>query len=298
MYLFRKLSFFLMASAICLGLVVSVYQPAAAAESSPQNCTRWHTVKKGEYLSMIAETYDTTWLSIAQINNLSNPSLIFPDQKLCIFQSGSVPSSPTGAPSTSGSIYAVSVKEDQSVTLQGKNLSANTAYKVNLGKYKSYPYSNFLVGSVNTDKSGAFKATYTIPKQLYDVMKVNVSVTSPRGATTSNWFINATSSGNTGGIGSPVFGLTVTAVKKGEWVKISTKNLPANVSFHVYLNKYGATSKKAVMVGMLRDSKGGSVTATFEIPDSIQDKSQLQIIAFNNPIDVTAEAVFFNKTRN
>jgi LysM repeat protein len=298
MYLFRKISFFLMATAICVGLVLTVYQPVAAAESSQQNCTRWHTVKKGEYLSMIAETYDTTWFSIAQINNLSNPSLIFPDQKLCIFQSGTAPSSPTGTPSSSGSVNAVRVKEDQSVTLQAKNLSANTTYKVYLGKYKSYPYSNFLVGSVNTDKSGAFNTTYTIPKQLYDVMKVKVSVTSSRGATTSNWFINATSSGNTGGTGSPVFGLTVTAVKKGEWVKISTKNLPANVSFHVYLNKYGATSKKAVMVGMLRDSKGGSITATFDIPDSIQDKPQLEIIAFNNPIDVSAEAVFSNTTKN
>lgn len=297
MYLFRKLSFVLMAFAICFGLAVNVYQPVGAAESSPQNCTRWHTVKKGEYLSMIAETYDTTWYSIAQINNLSNPSLIFPDQKLCIFQSGSVPSSPTGTPSSSASIYAVSVKEDQSVTLQGKNLSDSTTYKVYLGKYKSYPYSNFLVGSVITDKSGAFKATYMIPKQLYDVMKVHVNVTSPRGVTTSNWFINATSTGNTGGIGSPVFSLTVTAVKKGEWVKISTKNLPANVSFHVYLNKYGATSKKAVMVGMLRDSKGGSVTATFDIPDSIQDKPQLEIIAFSNPIDVSAKAVFSNTTK-
>lgn len=44
----------------------------------------WHTVTSGETLSAIASEYDTNWKSIADLNGLSNPNLIFPGQKLKI----------------------------------------------------------------------------------------------------------------------------------------------------------------------------------------------------------------------
>lgn len=42
----------------------------------------WHTVASGENLSSIAEKYGTSWRSIADLNGLSNPNLIYPGQKL------------------------------------------------------------------------------------------------------------------------------------------------------------------------------------------------------------------------
>ena len=42
----------------------------------------YHTVKAGETLSSIANKYGTTWQTLAQINNLSNPNLIHVGQRI------------------------------------------------------------------------------------------------------------------------------------------------------------------------------------------------------------------------
>ncbi|SHJ36177.1 Lyzozyme M1 (1,4-beta-N-acetylmuramidase), GH25 family [Clostridium cavendishii DSM 21758] len=47
----------------------------------PQNT---YTVKPGDTLSSIAQMYGTTWQHLAEINNLSNPDLIYPGQVLII----------------------------------------------------------------------------------------------------------------------------------------------------------------------------------------------------------------------
>jgi LysM repeat protein len=298
MNLIKRTTLFLMAITISIGLISTAYQPVTAAVVEPQNCTRWHTVQRGEYLAIIANQYDTSWRTLVEINGLKDPSLVFSGQKLCIFLSGTSSNPPTNVTtnSSSASVFASSVKEDQSVTIQGKNLSANSRYSVYLGKYKADPVYKILVGSVITDKNGSFKGTYKIPKKLYDVLKIRISATNQRGVSTSNWFINATSSGYTGGISSPELSLAIQSVKKGVRVKIVTTNLPTNVSFNVYMKKDGAPQQKAVIVGKLRAPKGGSVVATFDIPDSIQDRPKLEIFAVNNALGMMAEAIFDNKT--
>lgn len=46
--------------------------------------TIYHTVEHGEYLSLIASRYGVTVISICQLNNISNPDLIYAGQKLKI----------------------------------------------------------------------------------------------------------------------------------------------------------------------------------------------------------------------
>lgn len=46
--------------------------------------TKTHIVKSGEFLAAIAKRYDTTWQEIAEKNNLKNPNLIIPGQKLIV----------------------------------------------------------------------------------------------------------------------------------------------------------------------------------------------------------------------
>jgi LysM repeat protein len=294
----KKVFLILITICISTGLLVSTFQPVSAAVKTPEKCTRWHTVQKGEYLSKIADQYDTNWYTLAEINQLTNPSLVFAGNKLCIFHSDFSGSSPVYTPTTTtqASVVATSVKEDQAVTLQGKNLVADARYVISLGKYKNIQEIGYSVGSVYTNKDGAFTITVTIPKKLYDVLKIRASLTDKLGKTTSNWFINTTSKGNTGGIGTSDLNIDIQSVKKGNWVKIETENLPANVSFNVYINRSGANENKAIYVGILRDSKGGKVLATYEIPAKIQDRSKLEIFAVNKGLDMEAEAVFDNKT--
>ena len=296
MNLKSKITLVLVAVSLSFGMLPMTYQPVSAQIVSPQTCTRWHTVQRGEYLVKIAELYETNWYTIAAINKLENPNLIFQGQRLCVIDKGFSVNPPTINPviSSGAAVVATAVKEDQAVTLQGKNLAADTRYGVYLGKYKADPFDRLLVGSILTDKSGSFKATYDIPKKLYDVLKIRVSITNPKGVSSYNWFINATSSSYTGGIGSPELSLSVQAVNKSDWVKVSTNNLPANVTFNVFMNKHGATEKKAILVGTLHDAKGGSVVATYDIPDSFQDLSKLEIYAVNNALDMTVYATFNN----
>ncbi len=171
----KQVLLILTAISISIGLVLSTNQPAFAAVKTPEKCTRWHTVQKGEYLSKIADQYDTNWYTLAEINQLANPSLIFAGNKLCIFHSDFSGSSPVDTPTTStkASVVATSVKEDQAVTLQGKNLVADARYNVSLGKFKNDQEIGYSVGSVYTNKDGAFTTTVTIPKKLYDVLKIS-----------------------------------------------------------------------------------------------------------------------------
>lgn len=298
MKLIKNTTLLLMAITISIGLVITTSQPVSAAVEEPQKCTRWHTVNKGEYLSMIAEQYETNWYSLVEINQLTNPSLIYVGNRLCIFHSdfSTMPLVNNTISSNSARVFATSVKEDQTVTLQGKYLVANSRYDIYLGKYKTDPAIRIPVGSISTDKNGAFQTTVTIPKKLYDVLKIRVSLTNQRGDTKSNWFINTTSSGNVGGIGSPELSIAVKSVKKGQWVKIETNNLPAKVSFKVYMKRSGANDRKWVFVGTLRNSKGGKVVESFEIPESIKDRSKLEIMAVNDALDMDAGARFDNIT--
>jgi LysM repeat protein len=296
MNLMKKTTLILVVIAISIGLVLTVSQPASAAVKEPGKCTRWHTVQKGEYLSKIAELYDTNWFSLVEINQLTNPSLIFAGNKLCIFHSDYSSSSPVNIPTNSGSgrVFATSVKEDHSVALTGKNLATNTRYTIYLGNYKSDPAIKISVGSISTDKNGAFQKTVAIPKKLYDVMKIRVSISSPTGSTMTNWFINTTSSGNVGGVGSPEVSIDIRSVKKSQWVKIDVQNLPANVTFKVYMRKPDAPMKKAVLVGTLSDPKGRELSTAFDIPDSLKNLAKLEILLINNALNMEAEATFNN----
>ena len=44
-----------------------------------------YIVKSGDSLSAIANKYNTTYQKIAQDNNIANPNLIYPNQKLKIY---------------------------------------------------------------------------------------------------------------------------------------------------------------------------------------------------------------------
>lgn len=63
---------------------VEEYKPAQTEEKAPQISEEIYTVKKGDTLSAIAKKYKTTYQKIAKDNNVKNPNLIHPGQKLII----------------------------------------------------------------------------------------------------------------------------------------------------------------------------------------------------------------------
>ena len=57
--------------------------PAAPASSTPEG-VRDYTVERGDYLSALAERFGTTWKTLAEMNNLAYPYVIYPGQKLSV----------------------------------------------------------------------------------------------------------------------------------------------------------------------------------------------------------------------
>jgi LysM repeat protein len=298
----RKLSFVLMALVMMSGLVAATFQPAAAATEPgapvpTATCQQWHTVARGEYLVQIARQYNTDWRTLADLNSLKDPNRIYYGQKLCISMqasSGSAAPVVTTGSSTDVRVLATSVEEDKEVTLSATKLLANTRYSVYLGNYASYPSGAVLVGWVYTDAKGAFVKTFNIPGRLADVVKILVSVTNRSGDVASNWFINASSDSNTGGIGSPEFKFSITSMKSDQWVKIKTSNLPANVNFNVYMGKSGSKGVNGYLVGTLRDEDGGTVRATYDIPSELHDKSKIDIRLENKQLGISYYLSFDN----
>lgn len=63
------------------------YDVVESVENSVDNSKNYieYIVKNGDTLSEIAEKYNTTYQKISQDNNISNPNLIYPNQKLKIY---------------------------------------------------------------------------------------------------------------------------------------------------------------------------------------------------------------------
>jgi hypothetical protein len=294
----KKLSLFLVALSVMLSVLGAAASPAAAAPSEAATCKLWHTVQKGEYLSRIAWIYETDWRKIAEINELQNPSKIYTGQKLCIFTTASGGSStpaPVVIPDTGYSqrVYASSVREDRYATLVGKNLVANMRYSVYLSRIGVHSTQSILVGSVYTDKYGAFTGTFNLPKKLVDRAKIYIYLTNGRGDSVTNWFINATAKGSTGGVGMAAISLKVTEVKKSQ-VQIKATNLPANVPFSVYIGKAGSKGIGGTKVGVIMDDDGGGVKGAFDIPSSMVDRSKLDIRLEYKPLGISTYLTFEN----
>jgi LysM repeat protein len=61
--------------------------PGAGTAPPPKpgkGCTVKHTVRRGEFLKQISARYGANWRTVAQINGLANPNLIYPGQVLVI----------------------------------------------------------------------------------------------------------------------------------------------------------------------------------------------------------------------
>jgi hypothetical protein len=154
-----------------------------------------------------------------------------------------------------------------------------------------------VVGVVTSDKNGAFKVTYNIPKKLIDVSKVNVTIVSTLGKRYSNWFYNATLEGNTGGVSAAAITIAVDSSKINKWVKIKVSNLPVKMVFDVIIGKEGSKGINGVKVGTISVSKTGSIVASFDIPSQYVDRAKLDIRLENKPYGIESHLTFANKNK-
>ena len=181
----RKLFNYLSILIILAGLLGFSAQPANAA-----TCTKFHTVQRGEYLVSIGRIYGVHWRTLAQINNLANPSLIFPGQRLCVSTDGSLPPAP---PSRIPTFSIVSVEAGDNVTIRTANFPANDTFQVRMGKIGTQGIGGKVVDTINSGQGGTFTANFRIPSDLRNDNRVAIRLESKSGYYSYNWFDNETS---------------------------------------------------------------------------------------------------------
>jgi lysozyme len=80
----RRLRGITIAVGLALVMTVALLPMAAQASSYSSRCSAIHYVHKGENLSRIARHYGANYWGLARANGISNPSLIYAGQRLCI----------------------------------------------------------------------------------------------------------------------------------------------------------------------------------------------------------------------
>jgi hypothetical protein len=269
----RKLFHYLSILLILAGLFGFTVRPAYAA-----TCTQFHTVQRGEYLVSIGRIYGVHWRTLAQINNLANPSLIFPGQRLCVSTTGSLPPAP---PSVIPTFSIVEVKAGDNVTIRTANFPANDTFQVRMGKIGTQGIGGKVVDTINSGQGGTFTANFRIPEALRNDNRIAIRLESTTGSGyfAYNWFFNTTATPGTGGQppfrGIPTF--NITGVVRNQTVTILTNNFPANMDFVVRMDVRGNRALGGIVVTTFNSGNGGSFSRTFDIPAALQNVPQIAI---------------------
>ena len=77
--------------------------------------------------------------------------------------------------------------------------------------------------------------------------------------------------------GFPASGRGSGAVSQNNTVTIQTYNYPANDTFNVYMNYFGTRGVGGILVDTVSSGSGGSMSFTFNIPDSLKGLYQIAI---------------------
>ena len=181
-----------------------------------------------------------------------------------------------------------SVVTDQTVTVQTANFPANQNFVVTMGPFGGKGIGGIVVATTNSGVGGAFSATYNIPAQLkgsYQVaIRMQTSHANPYYA--YNWFYNNTTTGQpgTGGVpgytGIPTFDIvSVNKIETEVDVTIQTTNFPPNQTFTVKMGPMGTRGVNGIVVGTLQSGVGGTLKATYAVPEALKAAYQIAIRA-------------------
>lgn len=125
-------------------------------EPEPSGDTVYYTVRYGDTLSEIASKYGTTYQQLAQINNISNPNLIYPGQVLVIY--GNSGNNGNASQGTVSATYTVRSGDCLSVIGARLGVSWQSIAQANgiTSPYTIYP------GQVIAIPGGTYGDTYTV----------------------------------------------------------------------------------------------------------------------------------------
>ena len=305
MSLSRKLLIILTLTSLMMVGMGFMTQSAQAA-----TCTKYHTVKPGEYLVQIGRIYNVSWRYLADINHLANPSIIYPGQVLCVAVDNvdPVPPPPVTPPGYSGfpTFSILSVVADDNVTVQTYNLTPNDEYVVTMGPMGTQGIGGIVVDTVQTGEGGAKQYTFDTPSALYGSYKISVRMESPTSHYFAyNWFYNnTTGSGGKppeppvtpppGYTGFPTF--NILSVVRDDNVTVQTYNLTPNDEYVVTMGPMGTQGIGGTVVDTVQTGEGGAKQYTFDTPSALYGSYKISIRMQSKTSPYYAYNWFYNNT--
>ena len=188
-------------------------------------------------------------------------------------------------------IKVIAVSRDNSVTIRTFNYPANQTFTATMGRMGTRGINGYVVGSVNSGAGGTFDVSFPIPAQLYGSYQISIRLQTAHANPyySYNWFYNNTT-GNTGGVppsspspqppvytGIPTF--RIVSVTKDTSVTIETNNYPPNQTFTVTMGQFGTRGINGIVVGTLDSGAGGTLTASYAIPNALKGMDRIAIRA-------------------
>lgn len=226
------------------------------------------------------------------------------------FWNNSFNPSETPIPSYSGfpTFSIESVVMDQSVTILTNNLPPHDTFNATMGKYGTKGVGGVAVGTTESGEGGSLRITYNIPSELFGLDRIAIRLQSPStGYFAYNWFYNSTTTATTtpqppptitptpsGYSGYPTF--TIKSVVKDNTVTIEGVNFPPQDNFTVLMGAYGTRGIGGITVGSTQTIAGGSLTATYNIPPSLNGASRIAIRLQSQTSGYFAYNWFYNST--
>jgi hypothetical protein len=176
----------------------------------------------------------------------------------------------------------VSVVTDETVTIKTANFPANDTFNVLMGVIGTRAIGGTKVDTVNSGAGGTLTMTFNIPSGLKGLSQIAIRLESPTsGFFSFNWFWNSSSGSIPVTAPTPVPFVTptisITDVVADTSVTIKTANYPANDKFDVLMNFMGTRGVGGTKVGTLDSGAGGTLTATYNIPDFLKGQTQIAI---------------------
>lgn len=175
------------------------------------------------------------------------------------------------------------VEKGVAVGVETLNMPAGKTFKVTMGAYGTKGVGGIEAGTLDSAAGGVLKATFSIPAELKDMVRIAIRMETEDGFFAYNWFWNnSTGSAAAGGdeeapayTGIPTIGID--AVVADTSVTLTGANFPAGETFTVLMGAYGSKGVGGIEVGSYDSGAGGAFTKTFSIPAELAGSYRIAI---------------------
>ena len=187
---------------------------------------------------------------------------------------------------------------DTSVKFRAQNFPAGVIVEVLMGAYGTNGVNGVKVGTFTTSNSGTLRATVPIPTSLNGANRLDLRVQRKgyNGVNRREYYAHTSFANITTGSrnNQNLIPIQVLRVVKDTSVTIRINDLPANLLFQVQMATIDRKAGNLQTVGSFNSGSGGTLVATYNIPQTLVGKRLIFLIIQNSSQGYSGLAFFLN----